>query len=662
MSSADQLPALFGELERFVSQAEYDKALKMCDKILGIASDDQDALHCKLITLIRLEKYSDALALLSRKFKGENKFLFERAYCLYRSNQFAQALDVIETAKKSGQQDVATRHLEAQLNYRLENYAACLDIYRSLLNEMNDGEGSYYEVLANYNAVKASMLTSTGSLSEQHALKDNTETYELAYNSACGQIAQGNLTKAQDLLESAKKICRESMVRDDYTEADIEQELAVIVAQLAYVYQLQGKTDQAIELYQSIVKSSAADPVVSAVVANNLVSAKKNEDLFDAAKKLKTASAKELDSKLFSHQKRVIAMNDALLNLYMHKYNACTDITQKLLEKYPGNDDLYLILAAVSAHQNKISKALSDLESFAKKEPQSLAIRFAIIQLQLIDSKHSAALDTLENYLNGVKSQPEVYYQPALIALLVWLYEQTGQSERAMETLDNASVQWKQGTSSTSSKPPSSILKQTAAFKLKAGRFQDAATDYEQLVKADPMDAQAIAGLITAYAEVNPALAEKYGNSLPAFETGSLDLTTLEHVVPGVKRRYVKKDGKDGHISKKSKNKKKRKPLLPKQYDPQATPDPERWVPKRERSSYKVKGKNKKALTKGSQGASVAGGGIGGTGSANIGGMQKQADTPPPASPEPQAEITTTSTPKPKQAPKKKKKGKGNKW
>jgi hypothetical protein len=45
------------------------------------------------------------------------------------------------------------------------------------------------------------------------------------------------------------------MVRDDYTEADIEQELAIIVVQLAYVYQLQGKTEQAIELYQSITKS-----------------------------------------------------------------------------------------------------------------------------------------------------------------------------------------------------------------------------------------------------------------------------------------------------------------------------------------------------------------------------------------------------------------------
>jgi tetratricopeptide (TPR) repeat protein len=115
MSSTEQLPALFGELERFVNQADYDKALKMCDKILHITADDQDALHCKLITFIRLERYSDALSLLSKKFKGDDRFLFERAYCLYRSNQLAQALEVIENAKSNNQQDVSTRHLEAQL-------------------------------------------------------------------------------------------------------------------------------------------------------------------------------------------------------------------------------------------------------------------------------------------------------------------------------------------------------------------------------------------------------------------------------------------------------------------------------------------------------------------------------------------------------------------
>jgi signal recognition particle subunit SRP72 len=115
MSSAEQIQALFGELERFVNQAEYEKALKICDKILHGVPDDNDALHCKLITLIRLERYSEALSMWSKSFKAENKFLFERAYCLYRSNQLPQALEVIENAKSQDKLDVATRHLEAQL-------------------------------------------------------------------------------------------------------------------------------------------------------------------------------------------------------------------------------------------------------------------------------------------------------------------------------------------------------------------------------------------------------------------------------------------------------------------------------------------------------------------------------------------------------------------
>lgn len=39
----------------------------------------------------------------------------------------------------------------------------------------------------------------------------------------------------------------------------------------------------------------------------------------------------------------------------------------------------------------------------------------------------------------------------------------------------------------------------------------------------------------------------------------------------------------------KVKKKKKRKPRLPKNYDPNVPPDPERWLPKQERSNYKKK-------------------------------------------------------------------------
>lgn len=69
---------------------------------------------------------------------------------------------------------------------------------------------------------------------------------------------------------------------------------------------------------------------------------------------------------------------------------------------------------------------------------------------------------------------------------------------------------------------------------------------------------------------------------------------------------------KKDDIAKKAK--KKRKIRLPKRYDPKVKPDPERWLPKRERSTYRPKKqqrdrRNRDArpdVGKGTQGTSAA--------------------------------------------------------
>lgn len=114
-------------------------------------------------------------------------------------------------------------------------------------------------------------------------------------------------------------MCRKSLLSEDYTEDKIEIELGTINVQLGYVYQLQGRIPEAIEAYQSVLKTKGMDTTVSAISSNNLVAARKDSELFDSAKKLRVASSKGLDTKLFRGQKRVIAMNEALLLLYMHK-------------------------------------------------------------------------------------------------------------------------------------------------------------------------------------------------------------------------------------------------------------------------------------------------------------------------------------------------------
>lgn len=57
----------------------------------------------------------------------------------------------------------------------------------------------------------------------------------------------------------------------------------------------------------------------------------------------------------------------------------------------------------------------------------------------------------------------------------------------------------------------------------------------------------------------------------------------------------------------KKKAKRKRKGKLPKNYDPNVTPDPERWLPRHERAGYRKKKdrRSNKDIGKGTQGAAT---------------------------------------------------------
>ncbi|KAI8967518.1 hypothetical protein BDF20DRAFT_917462 [Mycotypha africana] len=579
-----QVATLFSDLKKAVNNYDDELSLDLCDKIIKIEPKDELALHCKVITLIRLEQYKEALTVIARQFKNSNIDLsYEKIYCYYRTNQFQPAMDLLRDLKSQNKDNESLLYLEAQLLYSQGKFEEAIDIYESLLKSTNKKDSLYDEIQVNLLAAKAGLAFSSEkpSSSFDDELKESSEMYEVAYNAASVYLARGDIKKAQQQLELAYKQC--SNKSQGMSEEEQEEELALISAQLAYTYQLQGRANEAIKIYNQLVDSK--DATVAAVVSNNIVALDNAKDLEDAAKRLKIATNKEADTRLKNYQKRVISMNECLLQLYSKKYSACRDQAQKLIEKYPNNDDLYLILASATYYQLKATKAIEELKKCSEKKPKSLAIRFAIIQLQLMDSKPVAALTTLQSYLQTVKEDKNTYYKPALVALSVWLYEQSGQPQKAMEILDEASSVWKQDPEFDGAVAPASTLKQTAAFKLKAGRYEEAVAEYEQLVKADPSDAQALAGLIAAYAEVDPEKAEQYGSSLPAVSLEHLDIDNLENAVPGVKRGYVRKDSNTRHTTK-PKTKKKRAPLLPKIMDSNSKPDPERWLPKYERSNY----------------------------------------------------------------------------
>ena len=79
---------------------------------MRLEPNDPDALQTKVFLLLQTEQYAPALTLI----EGNDKYAFEKAYSLYRTNQEADARNALEVTKRNkGDDDRGVQHLEAQL-------------------------------------------------------------------------------------------------------------------------------------------------------------------------------------------------------------------------------------------------------------------------------------------------------------------------------------------------------------------------------------------------------------------------------------------------------------------------------------------------------------------------------------------------------------------
>ena len=111
--------ALYLELSKFEKTQDFDKALKICNKILNVAPHDETAFHCKMVSLMQIGKFEDAL----KQIKDNHTFAgldlrFEHAYCLYRLNKLSESLEVLDQIDSKVKSD-KVKELKAQIHYRL---------------------------------------------------------------------------------------------------------------------------------------------------------------------------------------------------------------------------------------------------------------------------------------------------------------------------------------------------------------------------------------------------------------------------------------------------------------------------------------------------------------------------------------------------------------
>ncbi|NWX51232.1 SRP72 protein, partial [Steatornis caripensis] len=608
--------ALWSEVNRCGQNGDFARALKSVNKILQISKDDVTALQCKVVCLIQNGNFKEALGVINTHTKvlTSDVIAFEKAYCEYRLNRIENALKTIQSAS---QQTDKLKELYGQVLYRLERYDDCLAAYRDLIRNSQDEYEE--ERKTNLSAVVAAQSTWEKVMPEDLGLRE--ATYELCYNSACALIGQGKLNEAMKKLQKAEAFFLFALIfLQDVTEEDIEAELAIIHGQMAYIMQLQGHTEDALQLYNQIIKLKPTDVGLLAVIANNIITINKDQNVFDSKKKVKLTNAEGVEHKLSKKQLQAIEFNKALLAMYTNQADQCRKLSASLQSQSPEHLLPVLIQAAQLCREKQHAKAVGLLQDFADQHPANAAeIKLTMAQLKIAQGSITKACMIL-------RSIEELQHKPGMVSALVTMYSHEEDIDSAIEVFTQA-IQWYQQFQAKTNyhccvfQPKSpvhlSLIREAANFKLKHGRKKEAISDLEELWKQNPKDVHTLAQLISAYSLVDPEKAKVLSKHLPSSDTMSLkvDVDALEnsHGATYVRKKAGKLTGDNqqkeqgqGDVKKK---KKKKKGKLPKNYDPKVTPDPERWLPMRERSYYRgrKKGKKKDQVGKGTQGSTTAG-------------------------------------------------------
>ena len=320
------------------------------------------------------------------------------------------------------------------------------------------------------------------------------------------------------------------------------------------------------------------------MASNNLIAINKDQNIFDSKKRIKAATVEGLELKLNSRQRAAIARNNALLAMFTAQVDLCKELLSAL-----DTPDKDLITAGVLTKAGKHQEAVQCLDT---SDPVKL---LTAAHLLLAAGHQEQAVQLLAQLPDSWK------YRVGVLSSLVCLY--LGRDDRAAAAqLLKAAVEWNRrrpAGAGADSDGMATVWRKTAEFHLKTGEAAVAAQSLEELYKLEP-GMTTLAQLVLAYSKFDLAKALEVSRKLPPFSSGTVDVESLETgswamgsrtkvgkktPKPGTEKTPKSGNNDDGLAVKKKRSKKKKR--LPKNYNPNADPDPERWLPRRERTGLK---------------------------------------------------------------------------
>lgn len=599
------LSSLLKQLDVHSSQNEHVNVETTCIALLdGDCTNKTHVLKNLLISLIKQDKYQRAFNQLN-KYKDDkvdlNEMIMEIGYIYYKINRFEdfEKLGIYERVKDNVNKDSLERglsHLYAQ--YALKNSntnSRAYELYRSLIKTNNsEGLDNPIELACNERVP----LASNPHLQEKLPLvsESNPDSYDLLFNDSMILTSRGQYLDAIELLEKSLQMA---------IEEDYENDILAIQLQLSYVYQLLGENGKCKEILKPLLNRIPADNPLYLTAKINYMALRdlsKYEDNFNLIlRELNFERIHSLVSKYFTYPQNVLLKrNYQMLKLYSKSSSKPNNNSFNYVNvsKLYGTiiDD---IIYEPFRTQAKIlyHKCLEKKNEFYTN---SLVFGLLILTIQMLykEKQYENAIRLCEIYLSQDKFLTNNRLSIFIYYIIFQLYDITDKDHMKEQLLNKLMDNCKL--------TDYNLWRYIGFQYLNLDQIEKAKKIFLEKMKNNENDP-----LIQSVINEEQFDIDKAASLVSDVDVGrliQLNIKPFESIVDKSKSNLNKHNKILKHKLKTKKEKRKAQKLkkfLAKRGDSinlNNKPDPERWLPLRDRSTYKPK---KKQLSKQTQGGTM---------------------------------------------------------
>ncbi|EEA06743.1 TPR repeat-containing protein [Cryptosporidium muris RN66] len=633
---------LYKELHELVDSEQYEIAINICNKLKALGCNNEDVLRTKIYCLIQRGKWHQAINYIDLiKGRFSTDLFYERSYCLYRMNRLEEALKCLDSfcVKSTNFVDTSILHLKAQIFYLMGRFQECECLYKNLIG-ISDHNNAEEQMLLSVNHVAVQASDENLSIYSNYQEDQSYiffSSYEYWFNLACLHIVNKEYEKAVRALNKSQEIyMTANPTQSEEKEYNSNKsDMCSFKLCRAYIFQQIGEYDKALNLYTCCIEEYKLNGIflessivqLAVVAFNNMISLQtrdKSDNYIDGLNRLTITSKENFYNKLISSQKFSICLNKAFSCYSSPQYNRYIRDAEKFTV-YKTKLELFKV--GIYMLQGKEKKALSSLEYLHKQSPENLAYSNALLSLAIklksfkniprfIDIILSQYIKVItKEYKSNTDWISSSTFEHLIRLLIYTKMDKVISISTIIYKLDTFCNSLKQALNTKEGAINNNIIAEILNILgntfLCIGMFSKSVECFSTALNiTSSNDMSSVIGLvISASLNNNSNLNLKQylrilDNKLPS-SMFSIDPETLERSeIPNIPHSSNNLDSEPVlSVCQKSKSKHhKRKIRYPKGFDlnnPGPYPDPERWLPKEERSSFKKLHKTKNQRNKG---------------------------------------------------------------